>query len=102
MNVCSNKSLPLDGSAQGIPAKWGKIVSHLERHWGETTVSAWLEKASVLEFSEEVLRIGVESDFKCEVLQKRCVPHIRRVLASWGNGAEVEIVVREEKETGAG
>ena len=72
--------------------KWGKILSYLETQLGEATVAAWLEDAVVIEFTEESLKIGVGSNFKCNIIKLRCLHHIQNALAElFHNYATVEV-----------
>lgn len=74
--------------------KWSKILSYLEDRIGVVTVSAWFDDVMVTEFTEDTLRIEVASDYKCEIINRRCLKLIQDALQEvWGSTATVEVSV---------
>lgn len=72
--------------------KWGKILTYLEDHFGAATVSAWFDDAMVIEFTTEVLKIEAGSDFRCEIIKRRCLELIQKALTELFNSyAKVEV-----------
>ena len=59
---------------------WAKILNYLEERLSAITVSAWFDDAEVVELNEEHLIIYSPSDFRRELIQKRCVVHIQDAL----------------------
>lgn len=73
--------------------KWSKIIAYLEEHFGAVTVAMWFDDARVIEFTEESLKIDTGSDFRCEIIKRRCVNHIQAALKElFGSEATVEVV----------
>lgn len=72
--------------------KWSQIVSYLENRLGALAVSSWLDDASVLEFTEETLKVKVGSEFRCMVVQKRCLNYIQDALKElFNSNATIEL-----------
>ena len=62
------------------------------------TVSAWLDDTTVTEFTEETLKIKAGSDFRCEVVKRRCLNHIQKALLElFDYRANIEVVTDEIK-----
>lgn len=77
---------------RGAFYKWGKILTYLENHFGAATVSAWFDDAMVIEFTTEVLKIEAGSDFRCEIIKRRCLELIQKALTELFNSyAKVEV-----------
>ena len=75
--------------------KWGKILTFLENHFGEVTVAAWFEDAVVVEFTADVLMIEVGSEFRGDIINRRCLGLVKEALAEFFNSsAEVKLCVR--------
>lgn len=75
--------------------KWGKILTFLENHFGEVTVAAWLEDAVIVEFTADVLMLEVGSEFRGDIIKRRCLGRIKQALAELFNSrAEVKVSVR--------
>ena len=78
--------------------KWSQILAKLEEHFGSVTVSAWLDDAMVVEFTENTLKIEVGSDFRCEVIKKRCLDHIQNALMElFGAKTKIEVYAAQNK-----
>lgn len=76
--------------------KWSKILSYLEDRIGVVTVSAWFDDVMVTEFTEEAVKIEVASDYKCEIINRRCLKLIQDALREvWGSTATVEVRVSD-------
>lgn len=75
--------------------KWGKILEFLEKHIGAVTVAAWFEDAVIVEFSADVLMIEVGSEFRGDIIKRRCLGRIKEALAElFNSSAEVKVCVR--------
>lgn len=73
--------------------KWSKILAYLEDHFGAVTIASWFEDARVIEFTEKSLKIDTGSDFRCEIIKRRCLNHIQDALKElFGSEATVEVV----------
>ena len=61
--------------------KWSKILMYLEKCWGEVTVAAWFADAVPVEFTDTLLKLRAGNDFKCDIINRRCLHHIQNALS---------------------
>ena len=59
---------------------WAKILNYLEDRLSAITVSAWFDDAEVVELNEEHLILYTASDFRREIIRKRCTDIIQDAL----------------------
>ena len=59
---------------------WAKVISHMEERLGAVTVSAWFDDAEVVELNEEHLILYSSSDFRREIIRRRCTEYIQDAL----------------------
>ena len=59
---------------------WAKILSYMEEALGAITVSAWFDDAEVVELNEEHLILYSPSDFRREIINRRCTGYIQDAL----------------------
>ena len=59
---------------------WAKVLSHMEELLGAVTVSAWFDDAEVVELNEEHLILYSSSDFRREIIRRRCTDYIHDAL----------------------
>jgi len=59
---------------------WAKIINYLEERLSAVTVSAWFDDAEVVELNEEHLIIYSASDFRREIIRRRCTQYIQDAL----------------------
>ena len=59
---------------------WAKILMHMEERLGAVTVSAWFDDAEVVELNEENLIIYSASDFRRDLIRRRCKDYIHDAL----------------------
>ena len=59
---------------------WAKVLSHMEERLGAVTVSAWFDDAEVVELNEEHLILYSASDFRREIIRRRCTDYIQDAL----------------------
>ncbi len=59
---------------------WAKVLSHMEERLGSVTVSAWFDDAEVVELTEEHLILHTSSEFRQEIIRRRCTEFIRDAL----------------------
>ena len=76
---------------------WAKILSYLEDRLSSVTVSAWFDDAEVVELSEEHLILFSPSDFRREIIRKRCTGHIQDALKEIFN-SDAKLLVFGEQE----
>ena len=59
---------------------WAKILSYMEDRLTAVTVSAWLDDAEVVELNEEHLILYSPSEFRRELILRRCTDYIHDAL----------------------
>ena len=59
---------------------WAKIINYLEERLTPETVSAWFDDAEVVELNEEHLILYSPSDFRRELIRRRCTDYIQDAL----------------------
>ena len=76
---------------------WAKVLSHMEDRLGAVTVSAWFDDADVVELNDEHLIIYSSSDFRREIIRKRCTEYIHDALKEIFNSDAKLIVFGDEE-----
>ena len=71
---------------------WAKVLSYMEERIGAVTVSAWFDDAEVVELTEEQLVLYSPSDFRREIIQRRCTEYIHDALKEIFN-SDAKLVV---------
>ena len=59
---------------------WAKILSYMEESLGAITVSTWFDDAEVVELTEDQLILYSPSDFRREIITRRCTGYIQDAL----------------------
>ena len=59
---------------------WAKVINYLEERLSPVTVSAWFDDAEVVELNEEQLILYSASDFRREIIRRRCTEYIQDAL----------------------
>ena len=76
---------------------WAKILSFMEECLGAVTVSAWFDDAEVVELTEEQLILYSPSDFRREIITRRCTDYVQDALKQIFN-SEAKLVVFGDEE----
>ena len=76
---------------------WAKVLSHMEERLGSVTVSAWFDDADVVELNEEHLILYSSSDFRREIIRRRCTDYIQDALKEIFNSDAKLIVFGDEE-----
>ena len=76
---------------------WAKVLSHMEERLGAVTVSAWFDDAEVVELTEEHLILYSSSDFRREIIRRRCTDYIQDALKEIFN-SDAKLVVYGDEE----
>ena len=79
---------------------WAKVLSHIEERLSAVTVSAWFDDAEVVELNEEHLILYSPSDFRREVIRKRCIPYIQDALKEIFD-SDAKVIVFDDEELNA-
>ena len=76
---------------------WAKIINYLEERLSAVTVSAWFDDAEVLELNEEHLILYSSSDFRREIIRRRCTDYIQDALKEIFNSDAKLMVFGDEE-----
>ena len=78
---------------------WAKVLNHMEERLGSVTVSAWFDDAEVVELNEEHLILYSASDFRREIIRRRCTDYIQDALKEIFNSDAKLVVFGDEELT---
>ena len=76
---------------------WAKVLSHMEERLGAVTVSAWFDDAEVVELNENNLILYSPSDFRREIIRRRCTDYIQDALKDVFNSDAKLMVFGDEE-----
>ena len=76
---------------------WAKIINYLEERLTSVTVSAWFDDAEVVELNEQQLILYSPSDFRREVICRRCTEYIQDALKEIFNSDAKLLVFGDEE-----
>ena len=79
---------------------WAKVLNHMEERLGPVTVSAWFDDAEVVELNEEHLILYSASDFRREIIIRRCTEFIQDALKEIFN-SDAKLLVYGDEELNA-
>ena len=79
---------------------WAKVLSHMEERLGSVTVSAWFDDAEVVELNEEHLILYSSSDFRRDIIRRRCTDYIQDALKEIFN-SDAKLMVFGDEELNA-
>ncbi len=79
---------------------WAKVLINMEERLGAVTVSSWFDDAEVIELNEEHLIIYSPSDFRREIIRRRCTEYIQDALKEIFN-SDAKLVVFDDEELSA-
>ena len=79
---------------------WAKILNYIEECLGAVTVSAWFDDAEVVELTEEHLILYSPSDFRREIISRRCTSYIQDALKEIFK-SDAKLIVFGDKELDA-
>ena len=76
---------------------WAKVLSHMEERLGAITVSAWFDDAEVVELNDSNLILYSPSDFRREIIRRRCTDYIQDALKEIFNSDAKLLVFGDEE-----
>lgn len=79
---------------------WAKVLNYMEERLGAVMVSAWLDDAEVVELNEEHLILYSPSEFRQEIILRRCSDYIHDALKEIFQ-SDAKLVVFGDKELAA-
>ncbi len=79
---------------------WAKVLLHMEERLGAVTVSSWFDDAEVVELNDEQLILYTPSDFRRDIIRRRCTEYIQDALQEIFN-SNAKLTVFDDKELAA-
>ena len=76
---------------------WAKILGYMEERLGSVTVSAWLDDAEVVELNDSHLIVYSPSDFRRDIIRRRCTDYIQDALKEIFNSDARLLVFGDEE-----
>ena len=76
---------------------WAKVLSHMEERLGAVTVSAWFDDAEIVELNDNNLILYSPSDFRREIIRRRCTDYIQDALKEIFNSDAKLLVFGDEE-----
>ena len=59
---------------------WAKVMGHMEQRLGSVTVAAWFDDAEIVELNDEHLILHSSSEFRREIIRRRCAEYVHDAL----------------------
>ncbi|MGN1025877.1 MAG: DnaA ATPase domain-containing protein, partial [Faecousia sp.] len=76
---------------------WAKVLAHMENRLSSTVVSTWFDDAEVVELTEHKLVLYSPSEFRKDIIERRCTPHIKDAMKElFEMDVEVEVLTGDE------
>ncbi len=76
---------------------WAKVLIHMEERLGAVTVSSWFDDAEVVELNDENLILYSPSDFRREIIRRRCTDYIHDALRETFQ-SDAKLIVFDDEE----
>ena len=76
---------------------WAKVLMYMEERLGPYAISAWLDDAEVVELNEENLIIYSPSDFRRDIIRRRCTDIVQDALKEVFNSDAKLLVFGDEE-----
>lgn len=76
---------------------WAKVLSYTEERLGAVTVSTWFDDAEVVELNEHNLILYSPSDFRRDIIRRRCTDYIQDALKEIFNSDAKLLVLGDEE-----
>ena len=76
---------------------WAKVLNHMEERLSNVTVAAWFDDAEVVALTEQNLILHSASDFRREIIQRRCAEYVHDALKELFD-CDAKLIVLSDKE----
>ena len=78
---------------------WAKVLTHMENLLGTTVISTWFDDAEVVELTENKLVLYSPSDFRKDIIERRCATHILDAMKElFDMNVELQVLTGDEVE----
>ena len=79
---------------------WAKVLGYMEEQLGAVTISTWFDDAEVVELTGEHLILYSPSDFRRDIIRKRCADYVHEALKQLFN-SDAKLLVFGDQELDA-
>ncbi len=76
---------------------WAKVINYMEERLGAPAITAWFDDAKVIALTEDQLILYSPSDFRRDVIRRRCTDYIQDALKEIFN-SDAKLVVFGDQE----
>ena len=78
---------------------WAKVLTHMENLLSTTVISTWFDDAEVVELTEHKLVLYSPSEFRKDIIERRCAPHILDAMKElFDMTVELQVLTGDEVE----
>lgn len=78
---------------------WAKVLTHMENLLGTTVISTWFDDAEVVELTENKLVLYSPSEFRKDIIERRCATHILDAMKElFDMNVELQVLTGDEVE----
>ena len=79
---------------------WAKVLAHMENRLTATVISTWFDDAEVVELTEQKLVLYSPSEFRKNIIETRCIPHIQDAMVElFQMDIQVQVLGKDELES---
>ena len=75
---------------------WAKVLIHMEERFTAPVVSSWFDDAEVVELNDEHLILYSPSDFRREIIRRRCCDYIQDALKEIFNSSAKVVIFDDD------
>ena len=78
---------------------WAKVLTYMENLLTPAVISTWFDDAEVVELTEQALVICSSSEFRKDIIERRCIPYIQDAMKElFQMEVQVKVLLKEELE----
>ena len=78
---------------------WAKVLAYMENRLTATVISTWFDDAEVVELTEQKLVLFSPSEFRKNIIETRCMPHLKDAMQDlFQMDVQIEVLTGNELE----
>ena len=78
---------------------WAKVLTHMENLLTPAVISTWFDDAEVVELTEQKLVLCSSSEFRKDIIERRCTPYIQDAMKElFQMEVQVQVLLKDELE----
>ena len=78
---------------------WAKVLLHMENLLTPAVISTWFDDAEVVELTEQKLVLCSSSEFRKDIIERRCTPYIQDAMRElFQMEVQVQVLLKDELE----